>query len=307
MPTLSCIAVDWGTSNRRAWALGPGAALLGERADSSGLLAVEERRFAQSLERFLGDWVGPGSSVPVMIAGMVGSRLGWVEAPYVAAPAPLSDLAQHLVKAGHVAESDCWIVPGVSLDDAAQPEVMRGEESQILGALLSLRQPEGLFLLPGTHSKWARVAGDRLVEFRTYITGEMFNLLRHSGTLAQLMTGDAEDEAAFARGVRAAGCGTELLNRVFSARSLTLFGRLEGRELPSYLSGLLIATEMRHALAIWAEPARAGVTCIGSQAMLARYGACARLLGLALRGIDSKDVLPAALLWIARQAGLVSR
>src|SRR4029453_15369515 len=112
---------------------------------------------------------------------------------YVAAPAALSELAQSLIKAGRVAGSDCWIVPGVSLDSAIQPEVMRGEECQILGALLTRRQTDGRFLSPGTHSKWARLSDERLIDFRTYMTGEMFNLLRQSGTLAQLMSGDADD------------------------------------------------------------------------------------------------------------------
>lgn len=303
MATYSCIAVDWGSTNRRAWALGADGGASQERADSAGLLAIQERRFAESLGAFLADWLGGG--VPVVIAGMAGSRMGWVEVPYVAAPAPLTDLARNLMKAGRIADSDCWIVPGMSLDSAVQPEVMRGEECQMLGALLRQGRSDGVFLTPGTHSKWARVAAGKLIEFRTYITGEMFNLLRQSGTLAQLMTGDSEDEAAFARGVGAAGPDTELLNRVFSARSLTLFGRLEGRELASYLSGLLVGTEMRDALAVWPDLGRTGVTCIGSAGMLARYGACANLLGLDLQGIDNKDVLPAALFWIGQQAGLV--
>jgi 2-dehydro-3-deoxygalactonokinase len=303
----SCIAVDWGTTNRRAWALGSDGKAIEERADSSGLLAVKDRRFAESLEAFLGDWVGAGLGIPVVIAGMAGSRMGWVEVPYVAAPAALSGLAQNLVKAGRVAGSGCWIVPGMSLDSVAQPEVMRGEECQILGALLTRQRSDGVFLLPGTHSKWARVSSRRLTEFRTYLTGEMFNLLRQSGTLAQLMTGDAEDESAFARGVRATDRDTELLNRLFSARSLALFGRLEGRELASYVSGLLVGTEMRDALAAWPDLAQTGVICIGSAGMLARYGACAKLLGHELQGIDNKDVLPAALFWIAQQAGLVPK
>jgi 2-dehydro-3-deoxygalactonokinase len=301
----SCIAVDWGTTNRRAWALDPGGQVMGDRADSSGLLAVQDRRFAESLEVFLGDWLDSSSNIPVVIAGMAGSRMGWVEVPYVTAPAPLADLAQNLMKVGRAAASDCWIVPGLSLDGDAQPEVMRGEECQILGALLVRQKSNGTFLLPGTHSKWARVSDRRLIAFRTYITGEMFNLLRQSGTLAQLMTGDATDEDAFARGVHAAGPDTELLNRLFSARSLALFGRLEGGEIASYVSGMLIATEMRDALAAWPDLGRASVVCVGSAGILARYGTCAKLLGLDLQGIDNKDVLPAALFWIAQQAGLM--
>jgi 2-dehydro-3-deoxygalactonokinase len=298
----SCIAVDWGSTNRRAWALAPDGRALADRADAQGLLAVQDRQFAASLESFLGDWIGTG--IPVVIAGMAGSRLGWAEVPYVAAPADLVDLAQHLLKVGRIAGSDCWIVPGMSIDSATQPEVMRGEECQILGALLGRQESGGVFVLPGTHSKWARVTGHRLVDFRTYITGEMFNLLRKSGTLAQLMTGDAEDKNAFARGVLAAGHNTQLLNRLFSVRSLALFNRMDGASLPSYLSGLLVGAEMRDALAAWPDFLKGGVTCVGSPTMLARYGAAAALLGLECHAIDNKDVLPAALFWIAQQAGL---
>jgi len=302
-----CIAVDWGSTNRRAWALGSDGRALADRADSQGLLAVQNRQFAASLESFLGDWNGAGASVPVVIAGMAGSRLGWAEVPYVAAPAALADLAQHLMKVGRIAGSDCWIVPGMSVDSATQPEVMRGEECQILGALLKRKESSGVFVLPGTHSKWARVTGQRLIDFRTYITGEMFDLLRRSGTLAQLMTGDSEDQNAFARGVLAAGHNTQLLNRLFSVRSLALFNRLEGASLPSYLSGLLVGAEMRDALAAWPDFVKAGVICIGSPTMLARYGAAAALLGLEMHGIDNNDVLPAALFWIAQQAGLLPK
>jgi 2-dehydro-3-deoxygalactonokinase len=297
-----CIAVDWGTTNRRAWALGPDGAAMAERTDSTGLLAVQDGRFADQLESFLAGWIGSG---PVIMSGMVGSRLGWVETPYVAAPAALSELAQGLVKAGQVAGCECWIVPGVSMDSGAQPDVMRGEECQILGALLTQQRSDAMFALPGTHSKWARVSGRRLVEFRTYMTGELFHLLRQSGTLAQLMTGDADDGEAFARGVLAMADDAQLLNRLFSVRSLALFGRLEGRALASYLSGLLIGAELRGALAAWPDLARTGAICIGAPAMLARYEACARLLGFQLEGIENKSVLPAALFWIARQARLI--
>jgi 2-dehydro-3-deoxygalactonokinase len=303
MATYSCIAVDWGSTNRRAWALGPDGRALAERSDSAGLLAIQDRRFGESLETFLQEWLAPG--LPVVIAGMAGSRMGWVEVPYLAAPAPLADLAKNLMKAGRIADSDCWIVPGVSFDGPAQPEVMRGEECQMLGALLQQRRSDGVFLTPGTHSKWVWVADGKLLEFRTYITGEMFNLLRQSGTLAQLMTGEGDDQAAFARGVQATAGGSELLNRLFSARSLALFGRLEGDKIASYVSGMLVGTEMRDALAAWPDLGRSGVICIGSAGMIARYGACASILGLEFNGIDNKDVLPAALFWIGQQAGLV--
>jgi 2-dehydro-3-deoxygalactonokinase len=147
------------------------------------------------------------------MAGMVGSRMGWVEVPYVSAPIRLTDLAGRLAKAGEIAGSACWIVPGVNMDDDVQPEVMRGEECQMLGALLQQRRSDGVFLTPGTPLQVGACRGRKLLEFRTYITGEMFNLLRQSGTLAQLMTGEGDDTAAFAQGVKATAGESELLNR----------------------------------------------------------------------------------------------
>lgn len=298
------IAIDWGSSNRRAWALGRDGRILQQRADDKGLLAHPDRRFAESLAGFIGDWLAAAPGVPVIMAGMVGSRLGWVEVPYLPVPLPLAELAGNLRQAGEVLGSGCWIVPGLSLDDAIQPEVMRGEECQMLGALLARGTQGGLFLLPGTHSKWARVEDGRLTTFRTYLTGELFDLLSKSGTLAQVLAAaGGEDAEAFARGV-AAAADAQLLNRLFSVRTLGLFDRLSGSALRSYLSGLLVGTEIRDALAVWPHAAAAGVTCIGSAGMIARYQAAASRLGLALVGIESESILPAALHWIAGQAGL---
>lgn len=303
-PAPACIAVDWGSSNRRAWALDRDGAVIAERADDRGLLAHADRRFADSLGDFLAAWPAMVSGIPVIMAGMVGSRLGWVEVPYQPVPIRLTDLARHLAKAGMVAGSACWIVPGLSRDDPVQPEVMRGEECQMLGALLAGHGPSGLFLLPGTHSKWARVGDGVLTEFRTYLTGELFDLLSRSGTLAQLMSGEGADPQAFAQGVAAAR-DAQLLNRIFSVRSLALFDRLRGPAPRAYLSGLLVGTEIGDALAAWPDSRSAGVVCVGSAAMIARYGAAAAQLALPFKGFDNAEVLPGALFWLAREAGLL--
>jgi 2-dehydro-3-deoxygalactonokinase len=297
----SCIAVDWGTSNRRAWALGPGGEILQQRADDKGLLAHADRRFGESLELFLADWLKAAPGAPVIMAGMVGSRMGWVEVPYVPAPIRLTDLAGRLAKAGEIAGSACWIVPGVNMDDDIQPEVMRGEECQMLGALLQGDLQSAMFVTPGTHSKWARVVDGRLITFRTYITGELFDLLCKSGTLSQVMIGSQDNPEAFARGI-AASADAELLNRVFSVRTFGLFGKMPGADLRSYLSGLLVGTEMRDAVKTWPDAARSNAICIGSAAMIGRYQAAARGLGIQLHGIDNDRILPAALYWVVRNA-----
>jgi 2-dehydro-3-deoxygalactonokinase len=200
------------------------------------------------------------------------------------------------------------IVPGVSLDDPAEPDVMRGEEAQILGALHALGRRSGSFLLPGTHSKWAIVGDGRLVSFRTYMTGEVFGLLIKTGTIAQLAEGDAVDPAAFRRGVARAkaGAGRDFLHALFGARALSLLGRLPGNEVAGYLSGLLIGTELCDALdwlRLHGKPEE--LVGIGAPAMLDNYRIAAAAFGIDLATLDSAAVLPPALFAIAVSAGLV--
>jgi 2-dehydro-3-deoxygalactonokinase len=319
MSKIDCIVVDWGTSNRRAWALQQGGGVLGQRHDDQGLLAITDRQFAASLQQFCGDWFTPEQPQPVIMCGMVGSKLGWQEVPYQLAPLALSDLARHLVpiadkQAGALWAGHSWIVPGVAVDRNAtdglsQPDVMRGEECQILGALRHSRQDDGVFVLPGTHAKWVRVEAGQIVDFRTYMTGELFGMLRKSGTLSQLMTGDSADDAAFERGIRMAQRDdvASLLHALFGVRTLGLFDRLPGSGLASYMSGLLIGTEIRDAQS-WLH--RHGnvppMTVIGSPTLLRAYRQAAGILGIELTCRDSADLLPAALLSLAKSAGLLA-
>jgi 2-dehydro-3-deoxygalactonokinase len=187
--SIACVVADWGTTNLRAWAMAPDGTVLGERSGGRGLLRVEDGRFAEALAELCGDWLAEPRPMPVVLSGMVGSKLGWKEAPYLAAPVALEALAERLCAVGEIPGAAIWIVPGVALDDPAQPEVMRGEEAQILGALLSRGARDAVFLLPGTHAKWAIVEAGRLTRFRTYMTGELYGLLCKTGTLSQLMHG----------------------------------------------------------------------------------------------------------------------
>jgi 2-dehydro-3-deoxygalactonokinase len=313
MSEIDCIVVDWGTSNRRAWALRQDGTVLDQRHDNQGLLAIVDRQFAASLQQFCGDWVVKDKPQPVIMGGMIGSKLGWQEIPYQMAPVALRDLAQHLVaidveRAGAFWAGHSWIAPGVAVDTAAQPDVMRGEECQILGALLQSEKTDGIFILPGTHAKWVRVEAGRIVAFRTYMTGEIFGSLRKSGTLSQLMTGDAPDAAAFQQGVEAAqqDAAASLLHSLFGVRTLGLFNRLPGSGLASYMSGLLIGTEIRDALSwLRQQGGMPEVTAIGSPALLQAYQQAAQILRLDITCRDSADLLPVALLSLAKSAGLL--
>lgn len=303
---IAMIAVDWGTTNRRAWALGHGGEILDERGDGEGLLAVKQGGFAESFARFAAPWLGDGRQLPVLMCGMVGSKMGWVEAPYIAAPADLAALAGRLHDVPFDGPARIKIVPGVSCLHDGVPDVMRGEECQVLAVLAQRKLREATLLLPGTHSKWVRVEEGRLYSFRTYMTGELYNALTSSGTLAQLMEKSDGDGHAFASGVERArkqesGALSHLL---FGVRTQGLFDKLPRTGLASYLSGLLIGVEMKDALA-WTAARQ--VIAVGSPRLLDNYRIAAGLFGLTFEAHDNSALLPPALHMIARDAGLIAR
>jgi 2-dehydro-3-deoxygalactonokinase len=233
------IAVDWGTTNRRAWRIGPDGGVAAELADDRGILAVAEGGFPAAVEELrnrLGD-------LPMLMAGMIGSNRGWIEAPYVPCPAGAQELAAALCWAepGRVA-----IVPGLCFDQGDQADVMRGEEVQILGAQAAgLIGPDALVCHPGTHTKWARLSGGRIAAFRTVMTGELFNLLKAHSILADLLAGATRPDAAFSAGVRHGLDHDDLGAELFSVRARMLLGKTAREDAAGYVSGLLIGSDIR--------------------------------------------------------------
>ena len=228
------IAVDWGTTNRRAYVLDDASAVLHTERDGLGLLAVPAGGFAAEvagLRARLGD-------VPVVLAGMVGSAKGWVNVPYRPCPAGFADLAQalHWVEPGRTA-----IVPGLS-DPAG--DVMRGEEVQLLGALAAgLAPSESLLCQPGTHCKWARMSGGKVASFATAMTGELFALLKNHSLLADFLGGAVADGPAFRAGVTD-GLSGRLTSRLFGVRAAALLGLRAVDDSAAYTSGLLIGHDV---------------------------------------------------------------
>ncbi len=281
MSTL--IAVDWGTSSLRAARLDADGAVLEERSLPRGILTVPAGGFPAVFDEACGDWMRDSSAL-ALICGMAGSRQGWVEAPYCPCPAGFADIAAQLA---WIAPGRIAIVPGLSCETGGVPDVMRGEETQVFGALDALHLDSALLVHPGTHSKWVRIAGGRIEGFATFMTGECYALLRHHSILARTMPeGDGElDASAFERGVRHAVRSGTLLNAAFSARTLALFDRLPAAALPSYLSGLVIGEELRaQGLAAGAQP----VILVGSEALTQRYQLALRVLGVAARSAGAQ-------------------
>jgi 2-dehydro-3-deoxygalactonokinase len=258
------IAVDWGTSSFRAYLLGPDGKVREKREAPLGILQLEGAHFSGALESQVGDWEAAGEST-ILLSGMIGSRQGWSEAPYVECPAGAADLARRL----HPVEwrgKTLWIVPGLVDRSGGVPDVMRGEETQLLGVLPALGAGSHTICLPGTHSKWVRVEDGRIVGFRTHMTGEVFAVLRQHSILGRLMSEGRDDEAAFDAGVDRAKDAGGLLHHLFGTRTRGLFDDLPSTSLASYLSGLLIGHELS------AEGAGAAtVNVLGAPHLARRY------------------------------------
>ncbi|MDM0043917.1 2-dehydro-3-deoxygalactonokinase [Variovorax dokdonensis] len=265
------VAVDWGTSSLRGALLDADGKVLQEQTHPRGILSVEPGGFAAVFDELFGHWMGE-SGTRCLISGMAGSRQGWVEAPYCPCPASLEDVRARIVDQGRVS-----IVPGLSDEHDGVPDVMRGEEVQIFGAIALTGIRDGLFVLPGTHNKWAQVEDGRVMGFRTFMTGEFYALLSRHSILSRTIDADAPmDEAAFLQGVRVADNGHGLLHNAFGVRTLGLFERRSPGELASYLSGVLIGEELRTLL----PQGHHSLTLIGAPQLTSRYALALGALGI---------------------------
>lgn len=236
------IGVDWGTTSCRAYRVQNGR-VLDRRAAPAGILQIGRNKFASTLQDLVGPWLSKGEG-RVLLAGMIGSRGGWVETGYVPCPASPRELARMLVTVPFDGAS-VRLVPGVSsMDQSGVPEFIRGEEAQIFGTDIE----SGIVCLPGSHSKWVQVAGGRIVSFTTFLTGEVFAALRAHTILARSIAEGPLDQSAFDSGVARSADSGGLLHHLFGIRALSLVGRLGQSSAGSYLSGLVVGHEVRQAL-----------------------------------------------------------
>ena len=241
------IGIDWGTTSFRAFRIGRDGTIRDRRAGPKGILNVPDGRFTDTLREEIGPWLAAGED-RVLLSGMIGSRQGWKEAPYLPCPAGPAELAGALIDIPFD-WAQVKLVPGLSgQDESGVAEVMRGEETQALGVPVLLRDG-GIACLPGTHSKWASIEDGRIVRFTTHMTGEAFSAFRGHTILARMMRDGPSDGAPFDAGVARSADPGGLLHHVFGVRALVLAGRLTEPEAPAYLSGILIGHEVRAALA----------------------------------------------------------
>jgi len=287
----AAIFVDWGTTNLRAFRLGRGGVVRERRQAPSGILHVPGRDFAGALQDLVGDWRAANPTCPVLMAGMIGSRQGWVEAPYVPCPAGPAELARHIVEVPGA--PGVRVAPGVSFNTAdGLYDVMRGEETQIFGALAGAGAGRRVLCLPGTHSKWAVVEDGRIVWFATSMTGEVYAVLQAHSILGALMTGEAQDSAAFRRGLDRSGEDGGLLHHLFGVRAQGLFGAIPATGLRSYLSGILIGHEVAAMIALTRPET---VVLIGAPVLCALYDEALLRHGCAADAMDGEQATVAGL------------
>lgn len=290
------IAIDWGTSSLRGYLLAADGTVVEQRRGSGGILACQGR-FAEALSTLVDGWDGP-----LLLSGMMGSRNGWVEQAYLPCPADTAALAQAMRSYTDLLPGrTLWFVPGVSTGgQRGVPDVMRGEETQLVGLIAALGDGEHVACLPGTHSKWAQIANGQLTGFATVMTGELYAVLRQHSILGKLMQDDLADldTDAFAQGVDRSADPGGLSHHLFGARTLGLFDRLAATALPSYLSGLLIGHELRDQCGT-----HASVHLVGSPGLAQRYALALAQLGVQTQ-LHPEDLAATGLFALARQRGL---
>lgn len=275
------LGIDWGTSNRRAYLIDPSGECRARHTDDQGMLAARPH-FAQSIDHLLAAMTLP-LDTPVIASGMVGSAQGWHEVPYLDISVPLHELPGRLLRAA----PNRFIVPGYC-QRGAEVDVMRGEETQLLGAL-ALGRGDGWVVLPGTHSKWVLLRAGAIQQIRTYMTGELFATLGAHGTLAPLL-GGPEDADAFTAGIDAARLRAPLSNALFRVRARVVSGAMPAAHARSFLSGLLIGTEF-----VAAQDMSSSVASICSPALQQHYAVAAAQFGITLESLDPDRVYCAAL------------
>jgi 2-dehydro-3-deoxygalactonokinase len=281
------VAVDWGTSSFRLWLIGRDETILAERRSGEGMTTAARTGFAAVLQSHLAAISAP-EDLPVLICGMAGAKQGWVEAGYLDTPAALSAIPAAAVRVPGVA-ADIRILPGLAQRDATAPDVMRGEETQLLGAAAELGNGDHLVCMPGTHSKWVRLSAGKVEGFSTFMTGELFDAIAKNTILSHAVADAgaiAPDNAAFRAAVTRMVANPALAtSQMFSVRAGSLIAGLSSDDAKARLSGTLIGLEIAGALSLTAKDTPVTLVASGSLGML--YEQALAAAGLAPTVIDA--------------------
>lgn len=294
------IAVDWGTSNLRAWAMDAEGRALAETASPRGMGGLAPEDFGAALAGAVADWLPPAGlpgglsdPVPTLICGMAGARAGWAEAPYAPVPCAPLDPARAITPPGADPRLDVRILPGLS--QARPADVMRGEETQIAGLIARRPRFDGVVCLPGTHTKWAHISAEEVVSFRSFMTGELYALLSTASILRHGMGEDgapnevSPDAAAdFAEALDAAMSRPESVAGLFALRAEHLLNDLPPSRARARLSGMLIGMELAASRPWWLGRE---VALIGAPGPTAGYATALEAQGAYITRLDPTEAV----------------
>ena len=299
--SASLVGIDWGTSSLRAFLIDDQGKVIDYLQRPEGIMQVQDDDYEGVLSRLLSPWA-ENNRLPVIASGMITSRNGWIETPYLAVPTGVTQLADNLHKVPVSSGRPLYFVTGVETNHSGAPDVMRGEETQIAGAV-EFGLVNGICVMPGTHSKWVTIRDGQIVNFETLMSGEVFEALRSHTILGKLMTNNAFSEDGFRQGV-ASGLesGVRLLHTLFHVRTLPLFGKIKESKVEDYLSGMLIGAEIQGATS--GRSIDDPITIIGRDDLADRYAIALEVSGLqSIRAPE--DIASAGYFAIAKAAGLL--
>lgn len=307
--TTARLLVDWGTTNLRAYLVAADGSVLARQSSDQGILSVEATRMPALLDDLASPWAARLGDGAAVLCGMVGSANGWQEVPYANCPAAFDSLPTGAVKLRSAAGRDVFILPGLTrrrelAPGLLQADVMRGEETQIFGALSCLGLSDATFCLPGTHSKWALAKDGGCIDFATYFTGELYSVLTRHSLLGRLMASSEGADgqllpAGFERGLVTAKATEGLSGSLFATRADILSGLMTDAEGAGYLSGLLIGAEIREALPRFAPAGP--VTVVGAHGLVPLYRAALEDAGAAVETVEGEAAVVAGLLQAAQR------
>ncbi len=270
MPGSHQIVVDWGSSSFRAFLLGQNFEVLETARSDDGVISLQGRCFYSVLMDHCDRWIKHYGKMPIVLGGTIGSRNGWRQTPYLPCPASTYDIKQHMLSVDNESDLDIRILPGVQAQNAyGNRDVMRGEEVQIFGALDIIGAENAAVCLPGTHSKWCSAAQGKITSITTYLTGELFAVLRDHSSVGLVMLGAEFDEQSFCCGLDAAALAEPVLQQLFAVRAASLVDQPLAADNASYVSGLLIGHEVNSIAQIGAVDSP--LIVVGSDTLNARY------------------------------------
>ncbi|ELY7393391.1 2-dehydro-3-deoxygalactonokinase [Cronobacter universalis] len=275
--TSRYIAIDWGSTNLRAW-LFQDEQCLESRQSEAGVTRLNGRTPEAVLAQVTAGW--RNNATPVVMAGMVGSNAGWKIAPYLPCPARFADIGSQLTM---VAER-VFIIPGLCVSRDDNRNVMRGEETQLLGA--RELAPAPLYIMPGTHCKWVQADAQQVNDFRTVMTGELHHLLLTHSLIGAGLPEQQQSADAFNAGLEQGAETDAPLTRLFEVRAAHVLGSLAREHVAEFLSGLLIGNEVASQLRHWQPDSKQPLTLVASPSLASRYQRALALLGYTARALE---------------------